>query len=166
MLILLSGLPGTGKSALGEALGRALRAPVLSVDPIESVMIEAGLEHGFTTGLAAYGVAQRLAADHLALGLTVVADAVNDVEEARDGWRRVAAGVPLRVVECVCSDEDLHRKRLEARERGLAFAEPTWASVLRRRAEWRPWPEQVLVVDSALPLGDNLASVLDQLLIV
>lgn len=163
MLIVLSGLPGTGKSALGDALGRSLRAPVLSVDPIESALLEAGLEHGFTTGLAAYVVAQRLAADYLALGLTVVADAVNDAEEAREGWRRIAEGVPLHVVECVCADEALHRRRLEARDRGLAFAEPTWESVLLRRAQWRPWPERTLVVDSALPLAGNLAKVLTAL---
>ncbi|GAA4577298.1 AAA family ATPase [Planotetraspora kaengkrachanensis] len=162
MLILLSGLPGTGKSTLADALGRALPAAVFSVDPIESVMVAAGLPRGFTTGLAAYGVAQRLTGDHLALGQSVVADAVNDVEEARDAWREIAArnGVRLRVVECVCSDPALHRERLEARDRGLAIPEPTWDSVQRRREGWRPWPEQTVVADSARSLPENLSMVL------
>ncbi|MFE3458969.1 AAA family ATPase [Nocardiopsis aegyptia] len=33
MLIVMSGLPGTGKSALARAFGREHRVPVLSVDP-------------------------------------------------------------------------------------------------------------------------------------
>jgi predicted kinase len=164
MLILLSGLPGTGKSVLGEALGRVLPAAVFSVDPIESAMLSAGVERGFATGLAAYVVAQRLTDDHLALGHSVVADAVNDVEEARATWRRIAARhrVPLRIVECVCSDARLHRKRLETRRRDLAFPEPTWESVRLRRREWTPWPQETLVVDSVRPLADNLALVLDR----
>jgi predicted kinase len=162
MMILLSGLPGTGKSTLAEALGRALPAAVFSVDPIESAMVVAGLRRGFTTGLAAYGVAQRLTGDHLALGQSVVADAVNDAEEARDAWREIAArtDVRLRLVECVCSDPALHRKRLEARDRGLALPEPTWDLVQRRRDEWTPWPEQIMVVDSARSLSENLSRVL------
>ena len=37
-LIVFSGLPGTGKSAVANALGRDLGLPVLSVDPIECAL--------------------------------------------------------------------------------------------------------------------------------
>jgi len=65
-----------------------------------------------------------------------------------------AAGVPLLVVECVCSDAALHRRRLEARVRGLrGMAEVTWERVLERSAEFEPWPDgEALVVDSARPV--------------
>jgi len=43
MLILMSGLPGVGKSALAHELGRLLPACVLSVDPIEAAMWRSGL---------------------------------------------------------------------------------------------------------------------------
>ena len=91
-LIVLSGLPGTGKSEVADAIGRARRAPVLAVDPIESAILEAGVEASFETGLAAYQVAERVADACLAAGLDVVIDAVNSVEPARDMWRRLAAG--------------------------------------------------------------------------
>jgi AAA+ superfamily predicted ATPase len=35
MLVVMTGLPGTGKTAVAEAVARALPAPVFSVDPIE-----------------------------------------------------------------------------------------------------------------------------------
>jgi predicted kinase len=53
VLIVFTGLPGTGKSTLALAVGRALGVPVLSVDPIESAMLRAGVVRSFETGLAA-----------------------------------------------------------------------------------------------------------------
>ena len=164
MLILFSGLPGTGKSAVADELARALPAPVFSVDPIESAILGAGIEQSYATGLAAYGVAQNLVDTHLALGHTVVADAVNAVEDARAAWRDIAEtrGVRLRVIQCVCSDEQLHRERLEARRRNLPpqFREPTWGDVQRRREEFAPWPDEQLVIDSVRPLPDNVTRIL------
>ncbi|HKA67742.1 MAG TPA: AAA family ATPase [Actinomycetes bacterium] len=164
MLILFSGLPGTGKSAVADELGRVLPAPVFSVDPIESAILGAGIEPSYATGLAAYGVAQNLADTHLSLGHPVVADAVNGVEEARNAWRRIAGahGVEQRVIHCVCSDERLHRERLETRRRNLSprFREPTWSDVQRRRAEFVPWPEEHLVVDLVRPVPENVTRIL------
>lgn len=164
MLILFSGVPGTGKSAVADELGRMLPAPVFSVDPIESAILGAGIERSYTTGLAAYGVAQSLVDTHLALGHTVIADAVNSVEEARTAWRDIAdaRGARLRVIQCVCSDERLHRERLQARRRNLPpqFREPTWGDVQRRQEEFVPWPDEHLVIDSVRPLVDNVTRVL------
>ncbi|HKE52512.1 MAG TPA: AAA family ATPase [Actinomycetes bacterium] len=164
MLILFSGLPGTGKSAVADELARLLPAPVFSVDPIESAILPTGIEQSYATGLAAYGVAQSLVDTHLALGHTVVADAVNAVEEARTAWRKIAesCGVELRVIHCVCSDERLHRERLAARRRNLPpeFQEPTWDDVQRPRAEFVPWSDEHLVIDSVRPLLENLTRIL------
>lgn len=163
MLIVLSGLPGTGKSAIADGLARARRVPVFSVDPIESEIVRAGIPASFETGLAAYLVAERLADRNLAAGLDVVVDAVNSVEQARDMWRELAAkhGAELRIIECVVSDEDLHRARLASRRRDLAIDEPSWNDVERRRAEWTPWPEPHLTLDAADPTDANLAKALD-----
>jgi predicted kinase len=78
-LIVLSGLPGSGKSMLAEGLSRALSLPVFSVDPIEAAMWRSGLVK-VQTGIAAYDVAIALADEHLRLGHSVIVDAVNPVE--------------------------------------------------------------------------------------
>ncbi|RIQ32567.1 ATP-binding protein [Jiangella rhizosphaerae] len=162
----MGGLPGAGKSHLATALGVALGAPVVSVDPIEAAMWRAGVGRDQPTGLAAYVVAEEVAAGVLALGQTVIVDAVNDVEPARGQWRRLAAahGVALRFVEVVCSDAALHRRRLAGRRRGLdGFPEPTWADVERRRAGFEAWTDPRLVVDSA---GDHEADLAAALVFV
>lgn len=159
MLVVLSGLPGSGKSALADELGRRLPATVLSVDPIEAAIWRCGITPSFETGVAAYEVAAVLAEHQLGLGLSVIADAVNSLEVAREMWRRAAhnAVVPARVVNIVCSDAEVHRRRLLNRVRAIdGFPEPTWDDVLARQDEWEEWREDHLVVDSLEPMGANV----------
>ncbi len=163
MLLVMSGLPGTGKSELAQQVGARLRLPVFSVEAIESAVLRSGLAQSFETGLAAYLVAEALADSQLKMGQGVIVDAVNAVEPAKDMWRGLAArhGLALRVVECSCSDEELHRRRLSARgQRFDNFPEPSWEDILRTRLEYTSWREPALAVDSALPLESNVERVL------
>ena len=163
MLIVVSGLPGTGKSALAVGIGQALGAVVLSVDPIEAALLESGIEQSFATGYAAYRVVSTLAEANLPLGQTLIVDAVSSVAEAKAWWPVLAAdaGVDLAVIECICSDSRLHRSRLAGRVRGLgSFPEPSWEEVERRREEWAPWTTDHLVLDAIAPLESNVAKAL------
>jgi predicted kinase len=161
MLIVLSGLPATGKSAVAEAVAAELRAVLLSVDPIDSALAAAGVEEHGLPGLAAYAVVAAIAEANLALGSTVVVDAVNAVGEAKTVWIELArrAGVRLLAVQAVLSDAAIHRARLAGRTRDLAIPEPTWEAVVLRQAEWVAWPFAPLVVDALEPLAANVARV-------
>ncbi len=171
VLVVMAGLPGAGKSAVADVLGDRLGAPVVSVDPIESAMLVAGVHPGQPTGLAAYVVAEGMAEAVLQAGASVVVDAVNAVEPARAQWSALSArtGVPLLFVEVVCSDESVHRSRLEARHRGLpGMRELGWADVLRSRSEYEEWAGESaawprLPVDSMRPVSDLVDEVLMRL---
>ncbi|MFJ4677970.1 AAA family ATPase [Kitasatospora sp. NPDC088783] len=147
MLVAVAGLPGAGKSAVAEALGRKSAAPVVSVDPIEAAMRRAGTGPEQPTGLAAYAVAEAVAeavADGVpAPGQHVIVDAANAVEAARGQWRAPASrhGGSALFPEAACPDPELHRRRLAGRSRGIAdFPEPTRAPVQWLRAEFEPRP--------------------------
>lgn len=164
VLVVVSGLPGAGKSSLADALGKDLGAAVLSIDPIEAAIWRCGIPPSFETGVAAYEVVAVLAEHQLRLGLTVIADSVSSLEVARNMWRLAVsrAGAPMRAVEVICSDDDVHRQRLGGRERGIEiFPEPSWDDVLRRRDEWEPWTDDHVVVDSIRGLDENVAKALD-----
>ncbi|WP_225847732.1 AAA family ATPase [Streptomyces sp. HPF1205] len=164
MLIVMAGLPGSGKSSVAGALGRRLAAPVVSVDPIEAAMWRAGVARDQPTGLAAYVVAEAVAGGVLALGQTVIVDAVNAVEAAREQWRSLAgrSGVPMAFIEVVCSDPVVHRRRLEGRSRGIeGFPEPTWEAVERLRAEFAPWTDHRLVLDVVTDVSSNVTAAVE-----
>ena len=136
---------------------------MLSVDPIEAALWQAGIARDQPTGVAAYQVADVLAREQIRLGGAVVIDAVNGIEIARAQWRAIAADfdVPLRVVEVVCSDIDVHRSRVVGRVRDLpGFPELTWPDVVVVAASFEPWVDERLTVDSADDLEANISRAL------
>jgi len=150
-LIVMSGLPGSGKSTIAVGLSKILRAAILSVDPIEAAMWASGLRKE-QTGMAAYAIAQALAAENLQQGLSVIIDAVNPVEAARAMWRDTAHrhAVPLTFIEVVCSDPQVHQTRVEQRVRGIPhMPEVSWADIAARRAEYETWTGPRILLDSA-----------------
>jgi predicted kinase len=158
-LIVMAGLPGAGKSSVADALARRTGRPVLSVDPIEAAMWRSGIPASMT-GIAAYRVAEAVAADCLRLGVPVIVDAVNPVEAARDGWLALAARYRVRAVfvECVCPDLALHRARIEGRRRGIeSMADITWDAVEVRRREYEPWHGARIVLDTSRDEPERLA---------
>jgi predicted kinase len=158
-LILLSGLPGSGKSTLAEAVAKELKLPIFSVDPIEASIIKADIPKSFETGHAAYLVTATLAEEQFKLGQSVVIDAVNAEEEAKDVWRKLAKrhDIPLIIIECVTSDTELHKKRIESRVRNLhGIPEITWERVQNRKAAYTEWEEPTFKVDTANDLKTNI----------
>jgi predicted kinase len=167
----MAGLPGAGKSTVADALGDRLSTAVVSVDPIESAILSAGIDADQPTGLAAYLVAERMAEAVLGAGVSVIVDAVNAVEPARHQWRKLArrAGVPLLFVEVTCSDRGEHRRRLEARRRDLpGMPDLTWPAVEQRLGEYADWTGESaaaprVTLDSMRPVDDLIADVIGRL---
>lgn len=162
-IIVISGLPGSGKSTVAEGLAKKLGLPLFSVDPIESSIIKSGIKRSFETGLAAYIVVETLAAEQLRLGLSVIIDAVSPVQEARDMWKKLAKkySAKLYIVECIINDES-HKQRIASRMRNLhGIPEVTWEDVENRRREYSPWNEERLIIDTSGTVESNLKKILE-----
>ncbi len=157
ILIEFGGLPGTGKSTLAARLAEETGAVWLRIDEIECAMRRNGLTAD-QTGVAAYSVAHDVAANHLRRGLTVIADAVNPVHEARDGWRGLAASLNCDhlVIETVCPDGFEHRRRVETRTSDLpGWVYPTWAEVQKAAVLYEPRSDHRLTLDTSQPAEDS-----------
>lgn len=169
ILAIFAGLPGTGKSALAEAAGHALGIPVFAKDHLEASLRRSVRERGLAPeampwlGYAGYDLITTLAGRQLRLGQSAILDSVATFERIRAQWRALAAthGATWRVVECVCSDETVHRARLGVRERDIpGWYELAWSDVEAVRANYEPWDDERLIVDAVAPLEENLAKVL------
>ncbi|MDE0422596.1 MAG: AAA family ATPase [Gammaproteobacteria bacterium] len=156
-LIVLGGLPGTGKSTLANALAERLGAMHLRIDTIEQAMRDAGQT---VAGPEGYLVARDIARENLRLRLPVIVDAVNPIAYTRRLWHDVAAGTGARLVEIelVCSDRTEHRHRVESRTVDIdGFRLPTWQDVLDR--EYEPWPTAEVVDTAGTSVAEALAEV-------
>lgn len=163
MLVVLSGLPGTGKSTIGKALAAKLSAAYIRVDEIEHALKQ---QMGFDQeiGAAGYSVAIAIAASNLKLGNLVVADSVNPIPESRQAWRnavQATGGKRLIEVEVVCSDEAEHRRRVEERVADIdGFTPPSWLSV--KSHKYVPWTEPRLTIDTAVISVIDAVSIIEE----
>lgn len=158
MLIILGGLPGSGKTTIARALAKRLRAVHVRVDTIEQCIRASGVP-GSVVGAAGYVAAYGVAEDNLTLGHTVIADSVNGLGVTRAAWLAVAdrSAAPAVELEVVCSDKVEHRRRAEARLSDVpGLTKPTWEQITNRVYE--DWGLRPLVIDTAKKSPDELVA--------
>lgn len=166
-LIIFSGLPGTGKSALAEALGRELGIPVFAKDWLEATLLRSKLVPAETEkqlGSMGYDLLTVLAERQLSLGQSVILDSVASTGSIRNTWRelRKKYGADWRVIECICSDIAVHRSRLEQRQRNIpGWHELQWSEVEFVQSYYALWDEERLIVDSINAVDQNILAVLN-----
>lgn len=162
-LIVVSGLPGVGKTSVAETVAARVGSVHLSIDAVEESILACGLPSGWQVGVAAYEAARAMAEQNLRLGHDVVVDAVNDSEPARQTWRSAASrtGANIQFVHLMISDVHVHEQRLRGRDRGLIHVgEPSWPNVQCRRIEYAEWADEILEIDMGERTVEDVAGVL------
>jgi predicted kinase len=160
-LIIFSGLPGTGKSTLAEAIGRDLGIPVFAKDWLEATLLRSELKptkEEKSLGFAGYELLTTLAERQLMLDQSVILDSVAASQAIRRTWRELSEkyGADCRVIECICSDESLHRSRLNSRTRNIpGWHELEWSEIERVKQYYFPWEEERLILDMTKSYDEN-----------
>lgn len=160
MLIIFSGLPGSGKTTLARALAEQLNAVHIRIDTLEQAIRDSGMlanDIGPAGYFAAYGVVK----DNLRLGRDVIADSVNALDLTRNAWHDIAqqAATNWIDIEVICSDPLEHQHRIKTRINDIGgLCQPNWQAVIER--EYQPWHTPVLRIDTA---GKTLPESLSEL---
>jgi predicted kinase len=161
-LIIFSGIPGTGKSTLAEALGRELNIPVFAFDWLLGSLKPFGILTG-KGGQIGEALLTTLAQRQLLLGQSAILDSSAHHTAIRTSWHDLAMQHKARfcAIVTVCSDRRLHRTRVEGRKRGIpGWHELNWAHVERMRDLYEPWSGEHLVIDAVNPLDKNIQEII------
>ncbi len=154
--MLVTGLPGTGKSTVAAAVAKELDCAVLGHDwamsglrPYPELQSALGrIVHGHR--VVGWSILAALARAELRAGRSVVLDGVARAPEVRR-CRDCAAGESARSVVVVtsCSDPTVHRRRVEGRRRDIPdWHELEWAHVERSVATWEQPTDADLAIDT------------------
>lgn len=161
-LIVMSGLQGSGKSSIAYKLSEKLKIPIISVDPIHSAILKAGIEDSFEVGLADYFVAEKLAEENLENGISIIIDASNYVREGQKIWEDLASRKNLKLVVIQCNlDEKIHKERIEKRVRNIyGINEVNWDDVKKRKEIMRKWAVEKLILDTSVEVNENIEKII------
>lgn len=174
VLLVMSGLPGTGKSTLARLLADRLPACVVASDALRRTLFPEPTYTG-TESRVLFDLCHRLCAELLRGGRNVVFDATNLKERHRNEANHVAAatGTRLLLVRLVAS-EAVVAARLAHRvsaagnpSRGDSLAvtigdqsDADWLVYQRMQAEEEPIRRPHIAVDSSRGLDEGLRTVL------
>jgi predicted kinase len=97
VLVVVGGLPATGKSTIATALARRTSASYLRVDRIEQAIV-AWSTLSQPVGPVGYAVAHAVAREQLELGLDVIVEWVNPTALTRNAWVGTAEAAAAELV--------------------------------------------------------------------
>jgi 8-oxo-dGTP pyrophosphatase MutT (NUDIX family)/predicted kinase len=160
LLVLVTGLPGTGKSTIAERSADVLGGPLISHDwamsglrPFPTVQAAMDSMEPIGHGEVGWSLLRALARSQLRRGSSVVLDGVARAPQVEQ-LRSLAAeeGALCFVIMTECADPVLHRSRVDGRQRGIpGWYELDWSHVERSRRTWDPDMPVDLKVDTAQP---------------
>ena len=154
-LILMVGLPGTGKSTLARRLAALLPAPIVESDRVRRILFK-WPRHTLNESRRVHQVCRVLMEQLLRQGSSVIFDATNLIEAHRALIYQIAnrLRVPL-VILFVTAPPEVVRDRLEGRVRQRHpedASEATWPVYERMRRHMEPIGRPHLEVDTSQDL--------------
>lgn len=168
-LLVLCGLPGSGKSYFAAALAQRVPLAVLSSDRLRKLLIP---QPRYTRGehRRVFAAAHLLLAQLLAAGYGVIFDATNRTERARQPLYALAeqAGAQLLIVEFT-APEDIIRERLARRAVGAAtagyrdYSDADWRIYCQMRPGGEPIARPHYRVDSSADIAPILSEIAGRL---
>ena len=155
-IIVIGGISGAGKSTLAKELSKLLNIPSFSKDELEAAVSRKGLCNNKDTKNVGYELLSVLAQNQIDNNGSVIIDFIASKQRVMALWPKLLTN-DIKYIECICSNVDIHKQRIESRNRGITgWYELTWSDVLKTKKVFQPLQENRLVLDSTNSLNDNI----------
>lgn len=167
LIILMAGLPASGKSAVARVLATELPGIVLDKDRARAALFPASeIEYSVLQDDLVMDILREVAAYILQGDRSkyVLIDGRPFAKRYQlEPWRALAAelDVPMRVIECVCRDETARRRLASDAARGdHVAANRDYAMYQRLKADFEAIAPPKLVLDTEQSLGQSVETAL------
>jgi predicted kinase len=156
VLVMVSGLPGTGKSHFSRRLAQRLPSVILESDSLRKTLFLVP-SYSAQESQRLFSACHRLIAELLRNGVTVIFDATNLVEQHRERLYRVCDSLQVKlIIVQVKAPGDVVRQRLQDR-RGAAgtedHSEADWSVYQRMRSRVEAIRRNHFAVDTSRDIG-------------
>ena len=159
MLIIVCGLPGSGKSSLSRKIRNKLNCVYFNTDIIRKQLIEKP-QYDEKEKEKIYMEMANLAEKNVNLGKNVIVDATFYNKKYRNLMKSITKD--YYIIKCNLP-EDTIRKRLEAREGRKAVSDANYDIYLKVKEKFEPVEEKHLELDCSLPKPKQVDIVMDYL---
>lgn len=159
-LVLMAGMPGTGKTSLAVALGQTWGWPVIDKDSLKSPLLTGGVSAELA-GPASYTLMLELAQDLLVKQhLSVILDSPGRFPFVLERVKAMSeqVGARLKIIQCMAPRQLRNQRLTERSARPSQWREDAGLSDEEEREMFAHLPTHTLVLDTSFPLRDCLAS--------
>lgn len=164
MLVLVCGLPATGKSNLARSLTRKMKAQILNTDIVRKELFEKPAYSDEEKELV-YDVTFLIARYLLTNRRNVIIDGTFYKKRLRDRMREIArdVGTRFKIVECICPEDVIRKRMVRRAERKVTLSDADLEVYEKIKAEFEPIEEDHIVVHTDHYYKENLEYVLKKL---
>ncbi|ARN74025.1 AAA family ATPase [Oceanicoccus sagamiensis] len=159
-IVIIGGIPGTGKTTLATLLSKKIRAAYFNKDNIEAAVLRSGISNRDNLNGVGYKIMSELALSEIHHGRSVILDCIASSERVLRFWPNLV-NQRIKYIECICSDDTLHRMRIDTRVREIeGWYELKWNDIQNIKKAYQPFSESRLILDSVDSVEDNLTKAL------
>lgn len=164
MLVLVCGLPATGKSNLARSLTRKMKAQILNTDIVRKELFEKPAYSDEEKELV-YDVTFLIARYLLTNRRNVIIDGTFYKKRLRDRMREIArnVGTRFKIVECICPEDVIRKRMVRRAERKVTLSDADLEVYEKIKAEFEPIEEDHIVVHTDHHYKENLEYALKKL---
>ena len=154
MLIVVTGLPGTGKTTIAEALAKDIDAVVFSTDKIRKMIFENPVYNEEDKRIV-YNELFLRTGKYLAMGKNVILDGTFYTKVLRERAKEVGKSFCEGVYFVYCeTPEELLRERINKRKD--KFSDADYSVYLKMKKIFEEFKEDVIIIDTSNPVNTNI----------